>query len=80
MIKFVKISNSKSKGYFYYPENDNVPGIIEINKKTGDVDVVVESALDQELGYPIYANKAKVYVKKLFDSGKNPEEESLIWY
>ena len=80
MIKFVKISNSKSKGYWYYPENNNAPGIIEINEKTGDVNVIVESTLDQELGYPIYANKAKAYVKRLFDSGKIPDEESLVWY
>ena len=80
MIKFVKISNSKSKGYWYYPENNNVPGMIEVNEKTGDVNVVVESTLDQELGYPIYANKARTYVKRLFDSGKMPDEESLVWY
>jgi len=80
MIKFVKIFNSKSNGYWYYPEDNNVPGMIEINEKTGDVDVVVESTLDQELGYPIYANKAKSYVKRLFDSGDMPDEEYLVWY
>ena len=80
MIKFVKISNSKSKGYWYYPENNNVPGMIEVNEKTGDVNVVVESTLDQELGNPIYANKARTYVKRMFDSGKMPDEESLVWY
>ena len=80
MIKFVKISNSKSKGYWYYPENNNVPGMIEVNEKTGEVNVVVESTLDQELGYPIYANKARACVKRLFDSGKMPDEESLVWY
>ena len=80
MIKFVKIFNSKSNGYWYYPEDNNVPGMIEINEKTGNVDVVVESTLDQELGYPIYANKAKSYVKRLFDSGELPDEESLVWY
>lgn len=80
MIRFVKIFNSKNTGYWYYPENNEIPGIVEINTQTGDVDVVVESTLDQELGYPIYANKAKAYVKRLFDSGEMPEEESLIWY
>ncbi|WP_274459750.1 hypothetical protein [Gemella haemolysans] len=80
MIRFVKIFNSKSTGYWYYPENNQIPGMVEINTQTGDVDVVVESTLDQELGYPIYANKAKAYVKRLFDSGEMPEEESLIWY
>lgn len=80
MIRFVKIFNSKSTGYWYYPENNRIPGMVEINTQTGDVDVVVESTLDQELGYPIYANKAKAYVKRLFDSGEMPEEESLIWY
>lgn len=80
MIRFVKIFNSKSTGYWYYPENNQLPGMVEINTQTGDVDVVVESTLDQELGYPIYANKAKAYVKRLFDSGEMPEEESLIWY
>lgn len=80
MIRFVKIFNSKSTGYWYYPENNQFPGMVEINTQTGDVDVVVESTLDQELGYPIYANKAKAYVKRLFDSGEMPEEESLIWY
>ena len=54
--------------------------MIEINVKTGNVDVFVESTLDQELGYPIYANKAKSYVKRLFDSGWMPDEESIIWY
>lgn len=80
MIKFVKIFNSKITGYWYFPENNKAPGIIEINTKTGDVDVVVESILDQELGYPIYANKAKSYVKRLFDSGDMPDEEYLVWY
>lgn len=80
MIKFVKIFNSKSTGYWYYPENNNTPGMIEINEKTGDVEVVIESTLDQELGYPIYANKAKGYVKRLFDSGEMPDEELLVWY
>lgn len=80
MIRFVKIFNSKNTGYWYYPENNEIPGMVEINTQTGDVDVVVESTLDQELGYPIYANKAKAYVKRLFDSGEMPEEESLIWY
>lgn len=80
MIRFVKIFNSKSTGYWYYPENNQLPGMVEINTQTGDVDVVVKSTLDQELGYPIYANKAKAYVKRLFDSGEMPEEEILIWY
>jgi len=80
MIKFVKIFNSKITGYWYFPENNKAPGMIEINTKTGEVDVVVESILDQELGYPIYANKARAYVKRLFDSGKMPDEESLVWY
>ena len=66
--------------YDYYPENNKAPGMIEANTKTGKVDVVVESFLDQELGYPIYANKAKAYVKRLVDSGKFPDEESLVWY
>lgn len=80
MIKFVKIINSQSTGYWYYPENNKAPGMIEINEETGNVDVAVESTLDQELGYPIYANKAKAYVKRLFDSGELPDEESLVWY
>lgn len=80
MIKFVKIFNSKITGYWYFPENNKAPGMIEINTKTGEVDVVVESILDQELGYPIYANKAKSYVKSLFDSGDMPDEEYLVWY
>lgn len=80
MIRFVKIFNSKITGYWYFPENNKAPGMIEINTKTGDVDVVIESILDQELGYPIYANKAKSYVKRLFDSGDMPDEEKLVWY
>lgn len=80
MIKFVKISNSKITGYWYFPENNKAPGMIEINTKTGDVEVVVESTLDQKLGYSIYANKAKGYVKRLFDSGELPDEELLVWY
>ena len=80
MIKFVKIINSQRTGYWYYPENIETQGMIEINEKTGKVDVAVESTLDQELGYPIYANKAKAYVKRLFDSGELPDEESLVWY
>ena len=42
MIKFVKIFNSKITGYWYFPENNKAPGMIEINTKTGDVEVVVE--------------------------------------
>lgn len=80
MIRFVKIFNSKITGYWYFPENKKAPGMIEINTKTGDVDVVIESTLDQELGYPIYANKAKSYVKRIFDSGEMPDEEDLVWY
>ena len=80
MIKFVKIFNSKITGYWYFPENNKAPGLIEISTKTGDVDVVIESTLDQELGYLIYANKAKSYVKRLFDSGEMPDEENLVWY
>ena len=80
MIKFVKIFNSKITGYWYFSENNKAPGMIEINTKTGDVEVVVESTLDQKLGYSIYANKAKGYVKRLFDSGELPDEELLVWY
>ncbi|MDU6572603.1 MAG: hypothetical protein E6510_00105 [Gemella haemolysans] len=80
MIRFVKIFNSKITGYWYFPENNKAPGMIEINTKTGDVDIVIESILDQELEYPIYANKAKSYVKRLFDSGDMPDEENLVWY
>ena len=80
MIKFVKIFNSKITGYWYFPENNKAPGMIEINTKTGDVEVVVGSTLDQKLGYSIYANKAKGYVKRLFDSGELPDEELLVWY
>ena len=80
MIRFVKIFNSKITGYWYFPENNKAPGMIEINTKTGDVDIVIGSILDQELEYPIYANKAKSYVKRLFDSGDMPDEENLVWY
>ena len=41
MIKFVKIFNSKITGYWYFPENNKAPGMIEINTKTGDVEVVL---------------------------------------
>lgn len=78
MMKLIKIFNSNSKGYWYIPENRD-PGMIENNEKTGDVLVVVESSYDKELGYPYYANRAKGYVKQMWDKQELPDERFFAW-
>lgn len=78
MLKLIKIFNSKSKGYWYIPENRD-PGMIEIDERTGEVTVVIESNYDKELGYPYYANKARGAVKQMLDKGELPNEKSFAW-
>ena len=78
MFKLIKIFNSKSKGYWYIPENRD-PGMIEIDERTGEVTVVIESNYDKELGYPYYANKARGAVKQMLDRGELPNEKSFAW-
>ena len=78
MLKLIKIFNSKSKCYWYIPENRD-PGMIEIDERTGEVTVVIESNYDKELGYPYYANKARGAVKQMLDRGELPNEKSFAW-
>lgn len=78
MLKLIKIFNSKSKGYWYIPDGKD-PGMIEIDEKTGEVTIVVQSNYDIELGYPYFANKARGIVKQMWDSGELPDEKFLAW-
>lgn len=79
MIKLQKIpSSSRSTGYFYFPENTEDVGMIEI--KNNDVFVAVESNHDKELGVPYYANKARAEVLRLLKSGNLVESKILAWY
>lgn len=78
MLKLIKIFNSNSKGYWYIPDNRD-PGMIEIDEKTGEVKVVVESNYDKELGYPYFANKARGLVKQMLDAGELPDEKAYAW-
>lgn len=78
MIKLEKIKHSKSKGYFYHPENTDDVGMIEI--KGDEVVVAVESNRDKELGVPYYANKARAEVLRLLKAGQLVDEKLLAWY
>lgn len=78
MLKLIKILNSTILGYWYIPENKD-PGLIEINKKTGEVIISIESNYDKELGYPYYANKARCEVKKMLDEGSLVTERTINW-
>ncbi|HEL1603159.1 TPA: hypothetical protein TXL59_001473 [Streptococcus suis] len=78
MLKLIKIFNSNSKGYWYIPENRD-PGMIEIDEKTGEVTVAIESSYDKELGYPYFANKAKGIVKQMWDRQELPDEKFFAW-
>lgn len=78
MLKLIKILNSTILGYWYIPENKD-SGLIEINKKTGEVIISIESNYDKELGYPYYANKARGEVKKMLDEGSLVTERTINW-
>lgn len=78
MLKLIKIFNSNSKGYWYIPENSD-PGMIEIDEKTGEVKIAIESTYDKELGYPYFANKAKGIVKQMWDRRELPDEKFFAW-
>ncbi|HEM3705959.1 TPA: hypothetical protein U1C94_002334 [Streptococcus suis] len=78
MLKLIKIFNSNSKGYWYIPEN-SAPGMIEIDEKTGEVKIAIESTYDKELGYPYFANKAKGIVKQMWDKQELPDEKFFAW-
>lgn len=78
MIKLEKIKNSSSQGYFYHPENTDDVGMIEI--KGSNVEIVVQSNRDKELGVPYYANKARAEVLRLLKSGNLVDSKILAWY
>ena len=78
MIKLEKIKHSKSKGYFYHPENTDDVGMIEI--KGDKVIVAVESNRDKELGAPYFANKARAEFLRLLKAGHLVDEKLLAWY
>lgn len=78
MIKLEKIKHSKSKGYFYHPENKEDVGMIEIIGN--DAVIVVEANRDKELGVPYYANKARAEVLRLMKSGDLVDSKILAWY
>ncbi|MGT2926871.1 hypothetical protein [Streptococcus cuniculipharyngis] len=79
MILLEKIQNSKSVGYFYTPENYPGPGMIEIDTKTGEVEIVELSAYDKKDDYPYFANKARGIVKRLWDSGEMPDKKFVAY-
>lgn len=79
MIKLQKIpGTSRSKGYFYHPENTEDVGMIEI--RNNKVVVVVESNHDKELGVPYYANKARAEVLRLLKAKNLVDMKILAWY
>ena len=53
--------------------------MIEIDERSGEVTVVIESNYDKELGYPYYANKARGAVKQMWDKGELPSEKFFAW-
>ena len=78
MLKLIKNFNSKSKGYWYIPDNRD-PGMIEIDEVSGAVRIVFESTYNKELSYPYFANKACGFVKQMLDQGKLPDEKFFAW-
>ena len=80
MLKLIKIFNFQYFRIFGIFRKNRDPGLIEIDERTGEVTVAIESNYDKELGAPYYANKARGAVKRMWDSGELPSEKSFTWW
>lgn len=78
MLKLVRMKNTEKICYFYFPEGRTEPGIIEIDKNNQAV-VIQESTYDKEVGAPFFANKARAYVQRMWDSNNLLDEKLFAW-
>lgn len=78
MIFLRKNIDSKGISYFYFPEGREDYGVIEVKEK--NVIIKSESNADKELGYPYYANKARLEVLNMLKNENYEDKKFLIWY
>lgn len=78
MIFLKKNCDSKGVSYFYFTEGREDYGVIEVKEK--NVIIKSESNADKELGYPYYANKARIEVLNMLKTDNNEDEKFIIWY
>ena len=81
MLRVVKVmeSNNGSVRYRYYAEQDNRPGLVELDMSTGEVEVIEQTPYEQDRDYPYYTNKAKGLVHRMWRENKFEVEKSLVW-
>lgn len=63
--------------YLYYPENDEVPGIVSVNKKSGEVNIVELSPDDTSR---IYAFKLVRRLEKFYKENIYRDDGIVAWY
>lgn len=78
MLKYVldRIENEIAY-YLYYPEHDEIPGIVSVNKKSGDVRIVELSPGDESR---IYALKLVRRLEKFFEENSYRNDGIVAWY
>ena len=79
MLELLKIETASIFGYFYIPER-KAPGLITIDRCTGDVQVEIEAPYDVEAPYPYFAKKAKGIVMGFVENNEFPENKVFTWF
>lgn len=78
MIRLEKTENPETLGYFYYPEDTDDVGLIEI--KGDEVVITIQANRDKSLGVPYYGNKARAEVLRLLEARTLVNSKILVWY
>ena len=81
MLRVVKVMESDNGRvrYLYYAEQDNRPGLVELDMSTGEVEVIEQTPYEQDGDYPYYTNKAKGLVHRMWRENNFEVEKSLVW-
>lgn len=61
----------------YFPENKEQYGTLEIDKSTGDIEIIKISENDE---FRTYLHKAVSQITKYFENGKYQSESIVAWY
>lgn len=63
--------------YKYYPEHDEIPGVVSVNKKNGEATIVMLAPQDKSR---IYAFKLMRRLEQFFRQGRYETDGIVAWY
>ena len=78
-MRLKRVKRSDKIAYYYFPEGSKIPGLVEVDTNTGEVNLVRISSHEKKNGFNNFVSKARGAVKKMLDDGELLDEKYFAW-